>query len=524
MLTFSRKGICITFISMLCQHQLLSQVKTVSDLDQKYLNWHQRDPLKSDALGTSVDRVYEELIQNSAPKKTIIVAVIDSGVDIDHEDLSGMIWVNEKEIPGNHIDDDQNGYVDDIHGWNFIGNKNGDNISFENFEYTRLYKAGDGPHYERAKKLYEKELEKQLDEQQNIARFEKVYYKAKATIKEKTGITVNSLTDLDMVTSNYNDEVMAAKRFLSSRYEKGFNDKILASIKENNLDYLEKFLNKNFNARSIIGDDPTTMSDVSYGNPNVKGPRSDHGTSVAGVIASIRNNGIGINGIAMGVKIMCLRSTPRGDERDKDVALAIKYAVNNGASIINLSFGKAISPQKHFVDEAVKLAEAKNVLIVHASGNSSLNIDKEENYPSDEYLDESRPANWITVGASAFSKDEVATKFTNYGKRHVSLFAPGENIISSDSSSTYSMNNGTSLSAPVVSGIAALVLSYYPTLSAQQLISILMESSYKVDKKVMLPSGSNEETRKIKFGSLSSTGGIVNAFEAMKKAGAITSN
>jgi len=268
-----------------------AQEKSVENLDQKFLNWHNRDPLKDNTLGTSVDRAYAELIVERTPKKTVIVAVIDGGVDINHEDLKGRIWVNEDEIPGNNIDDDRNGYVDDIHGWNFIGNKNGENVMSETMEYTRVYRTGGGPDFAKAKKLYEKELNGRLEEKKNIERFEEIYYKAKAKIKDKTGITVNGAKDLDAISPDYSEDVMAAKRFLEGRYAMGFNEKILAEMKQQNLDYVEKFLSLEFNPRTIVGDDPANINDTGYGNPDVKGPRSDHGTSVAGIIAAIRSNG-----------------------------------------------------------------------------------------------------------------------------------------------------------------------------------------------------------------------------------------
>ena len=518
MYNFLMRTFSFSFLLATGYNVCFSQEKSIEKLDAKYLNWHNRDLGKDETLGTSVDRAYVDIIGNHAPKKTVVVAVIDSGIDIDHEDLQGKIWLNEDEVPGNNIDDDHNGYVDDIHGWNFIGNKSGENITYETLEYTRLYKAGSGPNYLRARQLYEKELEKRLNEKKSLEKFEEAYYNAKATIKDKTGITVTSMKDLDAISPDEGQDVITAKRFLMSRYEKGFEEKILKLMIENNEDYLGKFLNMDFDPRAIVGDDPVNINDVGYGNADVKGPRSDHGTSVAGIIAAGRNNNVGINGIATDVKIMCIRSTPRGDERDKDVALAIKYAVDNGADIINLSFGKAISPEKHFVDEAVKFAESKDVLIVHASGNEGMDIDEEESYPSDRYLNGSEATNWINVGASGMKNDEtIAAKFSNYGEKHVDLFAPGENIISTDSSSTYSMNDGTSLSAPVVSGIAALVLSHYPDLTTRQLITILLESAHKIDKKVIAP-GFVDEAKKMKFRTLSKSGGVVNAYEALKYA------
>jgi subtilisin family serine protease len=502
-----------------CAISGFSQERSVDKLDAKYLNWQNHDLATDKELGASVNKAYRELLVKKTPKKVVVVAVIDGGVDIDHEDLQGKIWVNEDEIPGNNIDDDHNGYIDDIHGWNFLGNKNGENLHYENYEFTRLYKMGKGPFYDQAKKLQDEAFAKHTQEQESIARFETLYYQAKIIIKNKTGIEVNSLKDLDGINPEDGEAVMRAKRFLLPRYEQGFTEKSLEDYKKYNKNVLEKYLNPNLNARTLVGDDPTDINDVAYGNPDVKGPRADHGTSVAGLIAAVRDNNLGIDGIATEVRIMCLRSTPEGDERDKDVALAIRYAVNNGADIINMSFGKPISPQKKFIDDAVKLAEEKDVLLIHAAGNDANNIDNVESYPSDRYLNNVEATNWINIGASSSTDGEAAAaSFSNYGRKHVDLFAPGANIISTDTSSYYSMNDGTSLSAPVVTGVAALVLSYYPDLTSKQLIQILLESSFKVDHKVLLPTKSGGKPKKVKFSTLSKSGGIVNAYEALKLA------
>jgi subtilisin family serine protease len=494
---------------------LRAQVNSVDKLDANYLNWYNLDPENDNKGGTSVNKAYEKLLADKQTKKTIIVAVIDSGVDPSHEDLKGKIWINEDEIPGNNIDDDKNGYVDDIHGWNFIGNANGQNVNAENLEYTRIIKDKNSPFYIEAKQLYDAELEKRTQEKANIQKFEAVYSKAKSIIKTKLGIEVKTLEDVSKINSN-DPEVLRAVAFLKDRYEKGFTEEILQNIISSNKIWLEKRLNTNFDPRTIVGDDPTNLTDRPYGNPDVKGPRCNHGTSVAGVIAGIRNNNLGIDGIATDVKLMILRSTPDGDERDKDVALAIQYAVENGAHIINMSFGKQLSPQKSFVDEMVKLADQKNVLIVHAAGNEGSNIEVKERFPSERYLDGTEPTNWIGVGASGSKlNDEVAAVFSNYGQNHVDLFAPGEHIISTDSSSMYSMNDGTSLAAPVVTGVAALLLSYYPDLKPADVIRILMESSYKVDKKVLIPNLESADRKKVKFSELSKSGGIVNAYNAL---------
>jgi subtilisin family serine protease len=483
------------------------------------LNWYNLDNSTNSILGASVDKAWVQLLNNRQPRKTIIVAVIDSGIDIDHEDLKESIWVNEDEIPNNNIDDDHNGFVDDVHGWNFIGNSKGENINYENMEYTRVYRAGEShPDYERAKKLYIAEHEKRKKEKADLEGFEKTYRNARNLIKQRTGITANSLKDLDAISSDAPQEVFNAKRFLASRYERGFTDAILQDLKKTNSEFLNYFLNVDFDARKVIGDNSRALDGV-YGNPDVEGPRANHGTGVAGVIAAKRANGIGIDGIAHNVKIMCLRSTPRGDERDKDVANAIRYAVDNGAHIINMSFGKDLSPEKQLVDDAVKHAEQKNVLLVHGSGNGGKNIDSEQAYPSDRYLNETEATNWVNVGASGpLANETLPAIFSNYGEKHVDIFAPGVNIITLDSSSTYSMHDGTSLAAPVVSGVAALILSYHPELKPAQLIDILLQSSTKIDKLKVLEPGFTADRKKTKLKELVKSGGVLNAYEALKKA------
>lgn len=505
----------IALLLLVFSTNVQAQVKSVDSLNSKYLNWYNLDNVSSNIMGASVSKTWSELLSNRKAKKTIIVAVIDSGIDINHEDLKENIWLNEDEIANNQLDDDNNGYIDDVYGWNFIGNSKGENVNKENMEFTRIYRAGEShPDYKRAKEKYDAELKKRNEEKANLVRFETVYLKSKAVIKEKTGVTVKSLSDLEGVTGG--QEVQQARDFLKSRYDAGFTENLLKELKENNSDYLNYFLNPNFDARKLIGDNPAEIG-VTYGNPDVQGPRADHGTGVAGVIAAKRNNDLGIDGITPDVKIMCIRSTPRGDERDKDVSLAIRYAVDNGAQIINMSFGKPFSPEKHLVDDAVKYAEQKNVLLVHAAGNDGRNIDVEDSYPSDKLLDKSEVTNWLSVGASGFTLDEnLPAVFSNYGENQVDLFAPGVNIITLDQHSTYNQHDGTSLAAPVVSGVAALVLSYHPELTPSQLISVLLQSSTKMDKLKVNEPGLTK--KKVKFKELSKSGGVLNAFEALKLA------
>lgn len=511
------KKIVLSLLLITYAISLFSQSKSVSSFKAENLNWYNKD-LKTDKVaGVSTEVAYSNLLSGMKTKKTIIVAVIDGGVDINHEDLAGKIWINSDEIPNNKVDDDNNGYVDDLNGWNFIGNKAGANVNYENYEYTRILKKESNPDYSKAKEYYDKEYTQRKKERENLVRFLEIYIKAKAIILENTGIDVKSKEDLEKVKSK-NEAVVASKDFLMKRYKMGLTEDGLSKLKKQNDEFINYYLNTEYDARAIISDDLNNLDDRFYGNNDVKGPSAEHGTMVAGIIAANRNNSIGIDGVASDVRIMTLRTTPSGDERDKDVALAIMYAVDNGAHIINMSFGKPFSPQKEFVDKAVKYAEQKGVLLIHSAGNSGENIDEIKSYPTDMYLDGTEATNWLSVGASNLTIDkEFPAIFSNYGAKNVDVFAPGVDIISLDSSNMYNMHSGTSFSAPVVSGVAALILSYYPELTPQQLIELLMESSYKITKPKMflVPDLKSEKRTKASFTQLSKSGGVVNAYSAL---------
>ncbi|MFB6340795.1 S8 family serine peptidase [Saccharicrinis sp. FJH62] len=520
------KKIIVILLLLLLVNNIQSQEKSVNAFDEEFIDWYNKDYQTDKILGTSVDLLYKTKLKTVIPKDTIIVAVIDGGVDINHEDLTGKIWINTDEIPDNQIDDDENGYTDDVYGWNFIGNEKGENINFENFEYTRIIKNKQNKKYSEALELYEKELTKRREDSALIIKFDKSYNLAKKVIFDNTGIRVKTKSDLKKIVS-YDQRVNGAKKFLKKLYSKGFNEKELENLKIRNHEFLAYFLNTDFNPREIINDNPNNFDIKNYGNNNVTGPKSDHGTSVAGIIAANRDNRIGINGIASCVKIMSLRVVPNGDERDKDIALAIIYAVDNGARIINMSFGKKISPNKELVDHAVKYAENHNVLIIHAAGNYGIDIDKNRTYPCDSYMDSTVAKNWINVGASnMFCKKDLAAEFSNFGKENVDLFAPGINLVSLDSAGLYNLHDGTSVSAPVVTGIAALILSYFPELTFQELIEVLEDGCFDIKKprKVIKPGLENKKKEKVAFSELSKFGGIVNAYSSYLSAEKLMNN
>lgn len=500
-------------------------------------DWFLRDPEQDSLLGVSAEKTYLTLLKGQ-PSRTVLVAVIDSGIDIDHEDLKSVIWTNEDEIPGNGIDDDKNGYIDDIHGWNFIGGKEG-NVDADTYELTREYK--------RLKAIYEntdagKVGKKQKADYENWLKikdkFEKLkakneqQYKLYSTIYRNLSVSIDTMKavlktdklDAEKLKSVETKEPMLlfAKGFLLNLYknmDEGEDvDEYVAELKDamDHYGVIVKYgYNEDYDSRILVGDNINDLTQKYYGNNEVKGPDPEHGTHVAGIIGADRKNDLGVKGIADNVKIMVVRAVPNGDERDKDVANAIIYAVDNGAQVINMSFGKSLSPQKEAVDKAVRYAEQKGVLLIHAAGNESTDIDTETHFPTKIYSDGKEAKNWLEVGASAWGQNEdFVGSFSNYGKKSVALFAPGVEIYSTVPGDKYKNLNGTSMASPVVTGVAALLMSYFPELTAVQVKDILMKSSRKFDNlKVQKPGGGRTD-----FSQLSQSGGLVNAYEAVKLA------
>jgi len=502
------------------------------------LDWFLLDPQQDSVQGLSVERVYSTLLKDQ-PARDIIVAVVDSGIDIDHEDLKDVIWTNPKEIPGNGLDDDKNGYIDDVHGWNFIGGKNG-NVDADTYELTRQYislnKKFEGvesskvskkqkPDYDQYVKVKEKYQRLKDKNEQQYKFYLGIYRNMKQSIDTLKALTkVEKLTAEDVKQFETNDpSLLFAKGFLMQLYRNAgeqadLND-YLKELKDG-VDYFGVIVNYGYNvdfdSRKIVGDNYANVYEKNYGNNDVKGPDPTHGTHVAGIIGANRNNNIGIKGIADHVKIMVVRAVPNGDERDKDIANAITYAVDNGAKIINMSFGKGFSPEKVAVDKAVKYAEQKGVLLVHAAGNDGNDSDIERNFPTRFYLNGKEAKNWVEVGASAWGTDEdFVADFSNYGKKSVSFFAPGVQIYSTTPSNTYKNESGTSMASPSTAGVAAILMSYFPELTATQVKDVLIGSARKFDHlKVKEPGGKRE----VEFSELSLSGGLINAYEAVKMA------
>jgi cell wall-associated protease len=516
-------------------------------------DWFIRDPQTDLVQGLSVEKTYSSLLKDK-PSKTVLVAVIDSGIDTDHEDLKGIIWVNEDEIPGNGIDDDKNGYADDVHGWNFIGGKNGD-VNDDTNELTREYK--------RLKEKYENADEKKIPKKsraeyelwksvkQKYERDSKhnaeQYTQFKQQLETYTGVygtltfcdsilrhrlKIDNITKATLEQINAGNDTLAfAKATLLRIFDNidegtDLNSFIIAF--RGDLVYLQEAVdhfkatvdytyNLDYDSRKIVGDNYADQNEKYYGNNNVAGGRPMHGTHVAGVIGADRKNDVGIKGIADNVKIMAIRVVPpSGDERDKDIANAIYYAVDNGAQIINMSFGKAYSPYKEVVEKATKYAESKGVLLIHAAGNDGDDNDSDPNFPNKFYKDKSEAKNWLEIGASGWGADNnLVASFSNYGKNTVDFFAPGVQIYSPEPGNKYTDVDGTSFASPATAGVAAMLLSYFPSLSTRQVRDILRQSTRKFDDLKVTKPGTAD---KVNFNQLSNTGGVVNAYEAVKLA------
>jgi cell wall-associated protease len=488
--------------------------KKIALSEKELQRWSHLDIIKDTIPGMSVDRAYAELLAEKTASP-VIVAILDSGVDIEHEDLKNVLWTNTKEIANNGIDDDKNGFVDDVHGWNFLGN-----ITKENLEYERILKDKslvDDATFAKVKAMFDEKFAEASQGKGQLEKMVEGINKADNLLVKYLKKPVYTAQDLETITAT-DTEILKAKTNMQRMFSYGMSiSELKAEIDKELKGYVTTVNGDNLKIayRKVLGDNPNDIKDTKYGDNNVMGPDKEeilHGTHVAGIVAASRNNNLGGDGVANNVQIMTIRAVPDGDEYDKDIALGIRYAVDNGAKVINGSFGKPFSPQKQWVYDAIKYAESKDVLIVHAAGNDAKDIDKEANFPNDsddkitEFAD-----NFITIGALNFEYgDKVVANFSNYGSINVDVFAPGVKIYASTPNNTYKYLAGTSMASPNAAGVAALIRSYYPKLSAKQVKHILMDSGVAINMKVAVG-----EANQMDFASLSKSGKIVNAYNAL---------
>jgi len=509
------------------------KVTPLTDIQLK--NWGQYDLVADTIPGMSINKAYSQIIKNKTGNQ-VIVAVLDSGVDIVHEDLKSVVWVNRDEVANNGRDDDNNGYIDDVNGWNFLG----DAVK-ENLEYTRIYKrlkskydgkpasaisSGNRTEYDvyvSAKAEYEKEYN---ETQQSITQYKQIKqqisdaHKAVSAKLGKEDYTKKELAAMEATTPE-----MQQNKSILSQIQSNVDENIPTALEQLDeaIEYytnrLDTHFNLNLDGRAIVGDNPYDITDTKYGNNKVSGPTKDkedvkHGTHVAGIIAAKRGNNIGIDGVANNVKIMAIRAVPDGDEYDKDIALGIRYAVDNGAKVINTSFGKYFSPNPEFVIDALKYAASKDVLIVNAAGNEGLDLDNKMVYPNDQTPQNSTEIvnNVLTVGALNYEYGSgLVAGFSNFGKKNVDVFAPGMKIWSTTPNNTYEYLQGTSMAAPAVAGVAAIIRSFYPKLTAAQVKNIIMNSGVSTKASVVV----SENTLNKKFTELSVSGKMVNLYNAL---------
>lgn len=493
-------------------------------------NWYNKNSKEDKIYGVGTEKAYQLLKAKGKTSKEVIVAVIDSGVETDHPDLKDVIWVNADEIPNNGIDDDKNGYIDDVHGWSFLGGAKED-ISDESLELARMY--------HKEAKYFEGKTAATVSASDK-ERFDKFVKLKEDFTKEKTK-NEQQYQSIKMIGDYINNVKAASNGVFSKETNKAYVPKderetqikkrmpfIFMAVKPEKLEDeikhadesiggMVKMMNIDADSirRAVVGDNPDDMNQRMYGCNRYEGPDAMHGTHVSGIIAAKRGNGIGIDGIADNVKIMVVRVVPNGDERDKDVANGIRYAVDNGATVINMSFGKYYTPNKSVVDEAIAYAKSKDVLLVHAAGNDAKNKDKEDSYPTRILSNGTVADNWIEVGASSSSSKgkKFVADFSNYGKTTVDVFAPGVDIYSTVPNAKYEDASGTSMACPATAGVAALIRGYFPELSAAQVRDVLMKTSVPYTKTVAIP---GVKKSKAKLKDISISGGVVNAATAVE--------
>ncbi len=511
--------------------------------------WHLLDYQTDSFLGISLNKAYQFLQSKHKIGQSVIVAVLDSGIDTTHEDLKKILWRNPKEIPNNGIDDDKNGYIDDIYGWNFLGGKNGKSLKKAADERSRVYhrwkeqfngklidtnqlNKDEKQHYKIWRKAAD-ELNFSQEEQMDLLFIEvtaKALHRHDKVLRQELGIEEFTCEKIESFEPTTKTAKEAKLGFLTVMKMMGIDPEEKNTNTLHELDEYIEGKKASFESKEkaphnyrqeIVGDDYFNLADRFYGNNDVMGPGPMHGTHVSGIIGAQRNNGIGMDGVADQVKIMTLRVVPDGDEYDKDVALAIRYAVDNGAKVINMSFGKSFSPEKRWVDSAVRYAEQKDVLLIHASGNESEDLDIKENFPNPWLAQwHTKATNYITVGASSDVKIEksIAADFSSYGKNNVDIFAPGVKIYSTfPGGNQYANLKGTSMATPVVTGLSALLRSYYPNLTAAEVKNIIEQSAYipNATMDCINPGIESKSKQPTSLSMLCKTGGIANAYQAV---------
>lgn len=519
------------------QHKHKSTIKKTIE-ENVLKTWYSKDIIDDSIPGISLDKAYQTILNNRKGNE-VIVALIDKGVDIKHKSLKNNLWVNSKEIAGNNIDDDENGYIDDLNGWNFSGNIRGESNKYSHYDYVRIVKAYDSIFkekevkdidledslkflsYKRAKyKLNNKlkSVSEEIDYANNVYKWKN---EAKNSLLKSLNyssdfkFTINILNSLK-ITHTKDSILLNNIHILSGFLANGYTDDFIEGLKLKTNNLLKKQLNLKYNERKIVKDNPNNINDITYGNPQIDSDINyfSHGTIMAGVIAENKSQ----------IKIMPLCISGYGSKHDKDIALAIRYAVDNGAKVINMSFVKNFSLHQDWVNNAIKYAQKKNVVIIQAAGNDYHDMDNpykftfpdDRNSNGNEFTD-----NYLKIGGSTRYADESLNyDYSNYGKLNVDIFAPAAEIYTTFPNNEYKYDSGTSLASAITSKVAALLFSYYPNLSASQVKHIIMDSGVEYTFPVKMPT-IEDQKRTIPFNELSKSGKIVNTYNALIMADSI---
>ena len=511
--------------------------------DNDLKTWYHKDFSTTNVYGVNTDNAYKFLESKGLKPRTVVVGVLDSGVEVDHPGLINNMWKNPNEIPNNGIDDDKNGYVDDIYGWNFIGGKTAD-VDADNLEVTRMVKKyqpifegtdsaknranqakmpEEYAIYQKSKKLYDEKGSEAKQYYHYFSGFNNAIPSIVKTLNGKT-LTKANLAAIKPASQEDSRNLQILNSLVQDAGNVGKTPKeveeLLRKEIEGALKHYEsqatKHYNLDFDPRAeIVGDNYDNYNEKHYGNNHYEGPDASHGTHVSGIIAGLPHGNEAQYGVAHKVaKIMTVRAVPDGDERDKDVANAIRYAVDNGAKILNMSFGKAVSPGKKHVWDAMKYAEKKGVLLVKAAGNENQNIGENEYFPTNfmKQSDE-KPfvSNMIVVGASTNNSQNLRARFSNYNGKMVDVFAPGQEIYSTVPDAKYEYLQGTSMASPVVAGAAAVLWAYMPSLTPQQIKEALVKTVNKSTVNANVDSSAN-------FDQISVAGGVIDLYKAAQYA------
>lgn len=524
-----------------------AQTATPADpmMDKDLMTWYHKDFSSANVYGVNTQNAYKYLESKGLKPQTVIVGVLDSGVETDHPGLIKNMWKNPNEVPNNGKDDDKNGYVDDIHGWNFIGGKNGD-IDIDNMEVTRVVKKYQSVFegtdstvnkanqakmreefdmYMRAKDIFTKKSTEAKQGYETYSRIQKLIPSMVALLNGKN-LSPEAVSAIKPANQEQSMAVSILSQIAANPEMAGKSpaevQKFLEAQMKEALDYFAPQATKQYNLdfdprATVVGDNYDDYAEKSYGNNNYEGPDAQHGTHVAGIIAGLPQGSEIQYGVGYKTaKIMTVRAVPNGDERDKDVANAIRYAVDNGAKILNMSFGKPVSPGKNVVWDAFKYAQDNGVLLVKAAGNDNENIFENVYFPTNFKNVNDEKAfinNMIVVGASTNNNEMLRADFSNYNQKMVNVFAPGDKIYSTVPDGKYEYLQGTSMAAPVVAGAASILLSYMPNLTPSQIIESLVKTSNKSTVNAMI--ASNENNR---FDLISEAGGVIDVRKAAQYA------